>query len=129
MTLKNSNAFSGFSVNDLTKARTFYEKILGLEIEQDNDMKFELNLVGGSRVFVYAKKDHSPATFTVLNFSVTDIDKIVDELKSKGVKFEHYDVDVKTDKKDIMRGKSNGQGPDIAWCKDPSGNILSIIEY
>jgi catechol 2,3-dioxygenase-like lactoylglutathione lyase family enzyme len=121
-------AFSGFSVDDLDKAKEFYTKTLGLKLNNDN-MGLELVLPGGGQLFIYPKDDHQPATFTILNFVVADIDEAVDELKSQGVKFEHYDDMPGTqDEKDIMRGLQANQGPDIAWFKDPAGNILSVLQ-
>lgn len=121
-------AFSGFSVNDQEKAKDFYTKTLGLEL-QDEQMGLNLKLPGGGSVFIYEKPDHQPATFTVLNFAVEDIDKAVDELTAQGVRFERYDnMPFKQDEKGIARGRSANQGPDIAWFKDPSGNILSILQ-
>ncbi|MEX2593837.1 MAG: VOC family protein [Anditalea sp.] len=123
---KNSKAFSGFSVNDLQKAKEFYSKVLGLEVK-DNPMKIlELNISGGNNIIVYPKPDHIPATFTILNFPVNDIDQAVDGLSSRGVRFEQYEGDIKTDEKGICR--SDGRGPNIAWFKDPAGNILSVLE-
>jgi len=120
-------AFSGFSVDNLAKAQEFYSKTLGLKVDKSN-MGLTLHLPGGATVFVYPKDNHEPATFTILNFVVDDIDEVVDELMSRGVKFEHYDNGMKTDKKGIVRGISAGQGPDIAWFKDPAGNFVSILK-
>ena len=123
---KNIPAFSGFSVNDIESARAFYTEVLGLEV-QDNPMNIlELHIKGGNPLILYPKPDHTPATFTVLNFPVEDIDQAVDELRGRGVHFEQYEGNVATDDKGICRG--NGQGPSIAWFKDPSGNILSVLE-
>ncbi len=121
--------FSSFSTNDSAKAKEFYTGTLGLKVA-DNDMGLMLELPGGAQVFIYEKDDHQPATFTVLNFAVEDIDKKVEELKAKGMKFEEIDFGggAKTDEKDIMRGKAANYGPDIAWFKDPAGNYLSVIE-
>jgi len=125
---KNTPAFSGFSVNNLKKAKEFYAEILGVEVEED-EMGLKLKIAGGHSIFVYEKPNHQPATYTILNFVVTDIDKVVDQLTKKGVKFEHYDSDqMKTDKKGIARGLSVNQGPDIAWFKDPAGNFLSVLQ-
>ncbi len=127
MILKNSKAFSSFSVNDVEKAKEFYSKTLGLNASDKTGMKglVQLNLADSSTVLLYEKPGHSPASFTLLNFIVSDVEKAVDELKSKGVKFEVYDLpDLKTDSKGILRGN----GPAIAWFKDPAGNILSIVE-
>jgi len=122
--LKDSYAFSGFSVNDIDAAKEFYGKTLGLEVE-DNEMGLKLKVAGGHAVFVYQKDDHTPATYTILNFPVDDIDKAVEELKAKGVVFEQYPE--MTDEKGIARGKAANRGPDIAWLKDPAGNILSVL--
>jgi catechol 2,3-dioxygenase-like lactoylglutathione lyase family enzyme len=122
-------AFSGFSVDDLAKAREFYSGPLGLRVEDQEGMGMRLNLPGGGTVFVYPKPDHQPATFTILNFVVDDIDGAVDELTTHGVHFEHYEQgDMKTDPKGIARGKAVNMGPDIAWFKDPSGNFLAVLE-
>jgi hypothetical protein len=87
-----------------------------------------LKISGGGAVFIYPKSNHEPATFTVLNFPVEDIDKAVDQLKAKGVIFESYGGEIKTDEKGIFRGGKSGQGPNVAWFKDPAGNILSVVE-
>ena len=123
---KDVHAFSGFSANDIAKAKDFYGSTLGLDATEQSGM-LELKLGGGGSVIVYPKENHEPATFTILNFSVDDIDKAVDELKSKGVVFERYEG-FEQDDKDIARGIAAGQGPDIAWFKDPAGNILSVIQ-
>lgn len=122
-------AFSGFSVDNQTKAKEFYTKTLGLKLD-DETMGLNLSLPGGGKLFIYPKDDHQPATFTVLNFVVDDIDEAVDDLKSKDVKFEQYDLGggAKTDAKGIMRGIAAKQGPDIAWFKDPSGNVISVLQ-
>ena len=122
--LKDSKAFSGFSVNDIQKAKEFYGRTLGLEVSESNGL-LTLHLAGGNNVLIYPKPNHVPATFTVLNFPVNNVEQAVDELTKRGVRFEIYDLpDIKTDKKGIMRGK----GPTIAWFKDPAGNILSVLE-
>ncbi|PYJ99685.1 MAG: glyoxalase [Verrucomicrobia bacterium] len=122
--LGDSKAFSGFSANDTEKAKEFYGRTLGLKVSETNGL-LTLHLAGGSNVLIYPKPNHTPATFTVLNFPVDDVDQAVDELAKRGVRFEIYDLpDLKTDKKGIMRGN----GPTIAWFKDPAGNILSVIE-
>jgi catechol 2,3-dioxygenase-like lactoylglutathione lyase family enzyme len=123
--LKGENAFSGFSVKNLADARKFYEGTLGLEMEGDGAMGLRLKVAGPNGVFVYPKEDHVPASYTILNFRVPDIDVAVDELAAKGIKFEVYPG--VTDHKGIARGRSVGQGPDIAWFKDPAGNFLSIL--
>jgi catechol 2,3-dioxygenase-like lactoylglutathione lyase family enzyme len=120
-----SKAFSGFSANDIDKARDFYGRTLGLEVSDVHGM-LNLHLGGGANVLVYPKANHTPASFTVLNFPVDDVDKAVDELGKRGVRFEIYDEpDFKTDAKGISR--RNG-GPAIAWFKDPAGNILSVLD-
>jgi catechol 2,3-dioxygenase-like lactoylglutathione lyase family enzyme len=120
-----AKAFSSFSVNDLAKAKKFYSETLELEVTE-KPMGLELEMKGGGKVFIYPKPDHTPATFTVLNFPVEDVEKAVDELGGLGVRFEHYDqANLKTDKKGISRG---GGGPEIAWFKDPAGNILSLVQ-
>jgi len=121
---KNTPAFSGFSVDDIQKAKDFYGKTLGLEFIEPMG-QLELHLAGGGKVFVYGKPNHVPATYTALNFMVADVEKAVDELTAKGVKFEIYDhPQMKTDEKGIMRGN----GPTIAWFKDPAGNYLSVLQ-
>ncbi len=122
--LKDSKAFSGYSADDLDAVRAFYADVLGLDVEQAAEMPILRVRFGGDRhVIVYAKPDHQPATFTVLNFPVADIDAAVDELTARGVVFERYEG-FGQDAKGVMRG----QGPLIAWFKDPAGNILSIVE-
>jgi catechol 2,3-dioxygenase-like lactoylglutathione lyase family enzyme len=121
-------AFSGFSVNDLQKAREFYVDTLALALIDDS-MGLQLELPGGGQVFIYEKPDHTPATFTVLNFIVASIDATVDHLNDHGITFEHYDtMPAPQDDKEILRGKHVQQGPDIAWFKDPAGNILAVLE-
>ena len=125
--LKDSQAFSGFSVNDLDKARAFYGETLGVNVEVGDMHNLILHLGGGTNVFIYPKPNHEPATYTVLNFPVDDVEKAVDELTGRGVKFEHYDSEyLKTDAKGIAGG--DGSGPRIAWFTDPDGNILSVLE-
>jgi predicted enzyme related to lactoylglutathione lyase len=121
--LKASKAFSSFSVNDLQKAKEFYGQTLGLEISEMPE-GLELRVAGGARIFIYPKPNHSPATFTILNFPVDNIDEAVEELGKRGISFESYDEPIKTDEKGIHRG----EGPKIAWLKDPAGNILSVLE-
>lgn len=121
-------AFSGFSVDDLAKAKEFYTGTLGLELADDK-MGLQLKLPGGGQVFVYDKPDHQSASFTILNFVVDDIDAAVDELISGGVTMERYDnMPAPQDEKGILRGRGANQGPDIAWFKDPAGNILAILQ-
>ncbi len=127
--LNKSKAFSGFSTNDLAAAKKFYQDTLGLTVvEESGEMAMLIiKLVTGSNVLIYPKGDaHVPATFTVLNFPVDDVEAAVDELTAKGVVFEQYNQKgiLETDEKGIARGN----GPDIAWFKDPSGNILSVLK-
>jgi catechol 2,3-dioxygenase-like lactoylglutathione lyase family enzyme len=122
--INGDHAFSGFSVNDIQKAKDFYARIIGLEVAEENGA-LQLSIGGGKTVFVYPKDDHVPATYTILNFPVDDIDKAVEELGRAGVTFEHYDM---TDEKGIARGSASGNGPDIAWFKDPAGNFLSVLK-
>lgn len=124
--LKHSKAFSGFSVNDIQKAKEFYSGILGLEVKDNPMGLIELHIDGGNPVIIYPKPNHVAATFTILNFPVKNIDEAVDELIKKGITFEQYDGPIKTDEKGICR--SGGKGPNIAWFKDRAGNILSVIE-
>jgi catechol 2,3-dioxygenase-like lactoylglutathione lyase family enzyme len=120
-------AFSGFSVDDQDKAKEFYTKTLGLELA-DETMGLELKLPGGGHVFVYPKDDHEPATFTILNFVVDDVDEAVRELVGRGVEFERYEGMSYQDDKGIARGLKANMGPDIAWFKDPAGNILAVLQ-
>ena len=122
---KDSKAFSGFSVNDLAKAKDFYGKTLGVDVADGPMGTLELHLAGGASVFVYPKENHEAATYTVLNFPVADVEKAVDQLTAKGIKFEHYGSDFGQNEKGIAR---DGDGPAIAWFKDPAGNILSVLE-
>jgi len=127
---KLSKAFSSFSVNDTARAKDFYGGTLGLEVaETDMPGLLELRVGGGLPIMLYPKPDHTPATFTVLNFPVDEIEATVAELKKRGVRFETYDgPDVKTDADGIARGKSPDDGPKIAWFRDPAGNILSVLQ-
>lgn len=128
--LANSKAFSGFAVNDLDAARAFYGDVLGLDVAVEEMQgvpqqywPLSLKLGSGADVLIYPKPDHQPAVFTLLNFPVDDIDATVDELAARGVRFEQYEGDIATDAKGVHRGC-----PLIAWFRDPSGNILSIIQ-
>ncbi len=123
---QDSKAFSSFSATDLAAARDFYTKVLGLQADEQNGM-LTLQLDGGGRVLIYAKPDHQPAVFTVLNFPVPDIDAAVDELTAKGVQMVRYET-MQQDTKGIMRGSKMNMGPDIAWFTDPAGNILSVLQ-
>ena len=123
--LADSEAFSGFAVPDLAEARRFYADTLGLRVSELDDQSglLTLHLGGGRDVVVYLKPDHVPATYTILNFPVDDVEGTVDALIGRGVRFEQYDGIEQDDK-----GINRGEGPLIAWFRDPAGNILSIIE-
>jgi catechol 2,3-dioxygenase-like lactoylglutathione lyase family enzyme len=124
---RDTKAFSSFSVDDLAKAKAFYGETLGLDVTEEMNMGLKLHIAGGMEIFVYPKEDHQPATFTILNFPVDDIDKAVDQLKVRGVVFEKYGGKLQTDEKGIARSRSPEEGPDIAWFKDPAGNFLSVL--
>ena len=122
--ISHNQVFSSFSVSDLHEAKKFYSEILGMQVAA-GEYTLELLIDGDHKIIVYPKSDHSPASFTILNFPVDDIEMDCENLKRKGIKFEIYDeAMIKTDKNGIFRG----EGPLIAWFKDPSGNILSIIQ-
>jgi len=123
---KPKSVFNGFSVDDLDKAKVFYTKILGLKVE-DATGGASILLPGGHKAWMYTREDHQPATYTMLNFVVDDIDEAVDEITNRGVSFEHYEGSPQ-DEKGIMRGKEHHMGPNIAWFKDSAGNILSVLE-
>ena len=118
----NSKAFSGFAVDDIAKAKQFYGETLGLQVSEEYGM-LQLRLGGGAEVLVYPKPEHTPASFTILNFPVDDIDKAVDELVQRGVRFERYDGTGMDDK-----GIFRDEGPYIAWFTDPAGNVLSVLQ-
>ena len=120
---RNTKAFSGFAVKDVESARKFYGDVLGIEVTEEHGL-LNLHLAGGRDTLAYPKADHVPATYTILNFPVPDIDAAVDELAARGVTFERYDG-FGQDDKGIVRG---ADGPPIAWFTDPSGNILSVLE-
>lgn len=123
--LAHKRIFGSFSTDDIQKAKTFYSEVLGMNVSESSEMNIlQINTAMGIQTIIYPKPGHKPADFTVLNIVVADIDKAVDELSAKGVVFEQYEGDIKTDKKGISRG----MGPSIAWFKDPAGNILSVIE-
>ena len=125
--LKALTTFSGIAVDDIAKAKDFYVGTLDLKL-LDDTMGLNLELPGGSKLFVYEKPDHQPATFTVLNFVVEDIDETVDHMSSHhGIVFERYDNVPGQDEKGVMRGKAANMGPDIAWFKDPAGNVLAVL--
>ena len=126
--LEDSVAFSGYSVNDQSKAMNFYNTVLGLTVKEDQ-MGLHLEFKNGHQVFLYQKDDHEPASFTVLNFVVDNIDNAVDSLVAKGVSFERYaNMPAPQDERGILRGRSANMGPDIAWFKDPAGNILALLQ-
>ena len=125
---RQANAFSSFSVNDLEAAAAFYGDTLGCQLD-DSSMGLELQFSNGHSVFIYDKADHQPATFTVLSFPVDDIDTAVASLAEAGGAMERYDsLPAPQDASGVLRGKAAGMGPDIAWFKDPAGNVLAVVE-
>jgi catechol 2,3-dioxygenase-like lactoylglutathione lyase family enzyme len=121
---KDTVAFSGFSTDDVQKAREFYGQTLGLDVSEANGL-LQLHIAGGTKIVVYPKANHAPATFTILNFPVENVEQAVDELTRRGVRFESYNEGfLVTDEKGIF----HGGGPKIAWFKDPAGNLLSVLE-
>jgi catechol 2,3-dioxygenase-like lactoylglutathione lyase family enzyme len=120
--LEHSKAFSGFSVDDIDTARRFYGETLGLRVTEEHGM-LTLHTAGDRDTLIYPKDDHTPATYTILNFRVEDVDEVVEELTARGVRFERYEG-VDQDEKGVFRA----QGPPIAWFKDPAGNILSVLQ-
>jgi predicted enzyme related to lactoylglutathione lyase len=118
-----SKAFSGFSVNDVAAAKSFYGDTLGIEVSEEHGLLW-LRIAQGSGVLVYPKPDHTPASFTILNFAVADIDEAVDELTNRGVRFLRYEG-FEQDEKGIHRGD---EGPPIAWFTDPARNVLAVLE-
>jgi len=122
--LKNNRTFSSFSADDIPAAKQFYDDTLGLEVEEQMG-GLALHLGGGGEVFIYPKDDHVPATHTVLNFLVEDIDATVDRLTEAGIAFEQYEGELATDEKGIARAPEGG--PTIAWFKDPAGNTLAVV--
>jgi catechol 2,3-dioxygenase-like lactoylglutathione lyase family enzyme len=121
--LEHTKAFSGFSADDIAKARQFYGETLGVRVSEESGLLW-LHLAGDRDTLIYPKENHTPATYTVLNFEVEDADKAVDELTARGVRFERYEG-AEQDEKGISRAAG---GPAIAWFKDPAGNILSVIQ-
>ena len=117
---KHTKAFSGFAVDDVPRAKAFYSDTLGLDVTEEYGM-LTLHLAGDRATLIYPKPDHTPATYTILNFPVDDIDQAVDDLEARGVRFERYDG---SDDRGIMRDV----GPYIAWFKDPAGNVLSVLQ-
>jgi catechol 2,3-dioxygenase-like lactoylglutathione lyase family enzyme len=126
MMFADTKAFSGFAVDDVDRARKFYGDTLGLKTSVEHGL-MTLHLAGDRPTLVYPKPDHTPASYTILNFPVDDIDKAVDELAARGVQFERYE-NSDQDEKGIMRGLERGEGPDIAWFRDPAGNIVSVLQ-
>jgi catechol 2,3-dioxygenase-like lactoylglutathione lyase family enzyme len=121
---KDTKAFSGFSVDDIGRAREFYNGTLGLEVSESHGF-LNLHIAGGTNIFIYSKPDHVPATFTILNFPVNDVEASVRELNARGIRFERYDEEeIRTDE----RGIHSSEGIEIAWFKDPAGNILSVFQ-
>jgi catechol-2,3-dioxygenase len=120
---RQTKAFSSFSANDLQKVKKFYSEVLELEVTEENEL-LTLHIAGGYQVLIYPKPDHIPATFTVLNFPVDNLEKTVDELTRRGVRFEQYEGALKTDQKGIFRDGDMS----IAWFKDPAGNIISVLK-
>ena len=122
---KDTKAFSSFSADDIQKAKTFYTQTLGVAVTEEYGL-LQLHIAGGNPIMVYPKPNHAPATYTVLNFPVDNIEQAVDELTRRGVRFEHYGDEIQTDAKGIFRAE--GMGIKQAWFKDPAGNILSVLE-
>ncbi|MFB2598288.1 VOC family protein [Herbiconiux sp. P17] len=125
--LTTKHGFSGFSVRDIEATRVFYTETLGLTVTLDAMGILGITLPGGASVIAYPKDDHVPATFTVLNLVVDDIDVAIDELAAAGVTMELYPGMDEQDEKGVLRGRAAGMGPDIAWFLDPSGNVLSVL--
>ena len=120
---RDTRAFSGFAVPDTDAAKDFYGGTLGLEVTEEDDV-LALHIAGGRPVLIYPKPDHEPATYTILNFPVDDVDRAVDDLAAAGVEFESYTGELETDEKGVFRKA----GPPIAWFRDPAGNILAVLE-
>ncbi|MEN0085639.1 MAG: VOC family protein [Leifsonia sp.] len=121
--------FSGFSVDDISAAKAFYADTLGLDVSDGPMGNLDLRLPAGGHVFIYPKPDHTPASFTILNLVVDDIDVAVDDLNARGVPTKIYDDPaLPTDEKGVLRGRAAGRGPDIAWFRDPAGNVLSVLQ-
>ena len=118
-------AFSGVSVDDIPRAKEFYGETLGLRVTEDEAGFLQVHIGDGDFVFVYPKPDHQPATYTMLNFVVDDINRAVERLTEAGVTFEDYED---TDDRGVMRGRSVGRGPDIAWFRDPAGNVIAVMQ-
>jgi catechol 2,3-dioxygenase-like lactoylglutathione lyase family enzyme len=124
---KDSKAFSSFSVDDIQKAKKFYGQTLGLKVSESyGGRQLEIRIAGGRYILIYPKANHTPATFTILNFPVDNLEHAMDDLTKLGVRFEIYNEgDLKTDEKGISL---SGDGPKVAWFKDPAGNVLSVLE-
>jgi predicted enzyme related to lactoylglutathione lyase len=121
--------FSGFSVDDIGAAKSFYADALGLDVTDGPMGNLDLRLPAGGHVFIYPKPDHEPASFTILNLVVADIDAAVDDLHAQGIATKIYDDEtLPTDDRGVMRGRAAGRGPDIAWFRDPAGNVLSVLQ-
>jgi len=125
--LRYSPLFAGFAVNDIPKAKEFYGKALGLQVEPVGEYLLWLRAANGYSVLIYGKPNHEPAAHTILNFPVDDIETTVDAMRKAGVKFEHYEGQIKTNEKGIAMPPP-GRGPKQAWFRDPAGNILSVLE-
>lgn len=126
---RDSTTFGSFSVDSLATARKFYNETLGIDIDDEGEMGLRLKLAGNRQIYVYPKKDHTPASFTVLNFIVDDLDSTMTNLEKKGIKFLHYNrTDLPQDERGVLRGRKAGRGPDIAWFEDPAGNVLSVLQ-
>lgn len=121
---RDTKAFSGFSVNNLQQAKDFYQQKLGLDVETEGEYMLRLKIAGSNNILVYLKPDHTPASFTVLNFPVSNVEETVDKLTAAGVHFLQYDGAIKTDAKGIHRGDGD---PTVAWFADPAGNIFSVV--
>ena len=126
--LANAKTFNSFAVDDLAKAQEFYGETLGLNVFEEEEGGISIKFDTGGTAYLYPKGDHEPASFTVLNLTVEDIDTAVEGLAANGIEFEQYDGEIETDESGIHRGSDTGKGPNIAWFKDPAGNILSVIE-
>lgn len=118
--------YNGFSINNLAAAKQFYSEVLGLQVTEEGP-GMRIQHLGGGSAIAYVKDDHEPASYTVMNLEVPNIDEAVNNLREAGVQFERY-TGMSQDEQGVMRGLSSGEGPDIAWFKDPSGNILSVLQ-
>ena len=126
--LRDFYTFNSFTTNDLEASKKFYEDTLGLHVKENEMGILEIRAGGSNQFIIYPKgKDHRPPNFTVLNFEVNDIEKVVDNLTIQGITFEQYPEPIKTDEKGICWNHSDQPGPSIAWFKDPAGNIISVV--